>query len=261
MQFGKLPRPYLSFLRIWLAALTVLIGLGILFAGNASQATGALPQQAANAPAAPTIPAGTESLPPGASVQTFTPNLGNAIAMAFDPSDPSRLFYTVKQGTVRLIINGVLQGTTVISFAANSSGERGLLGIAMDPQFGISNRYIYVYYTSNDQGQCAGGFIENKVVRFEENGGVGTNPQEIFDSCQSAGNHVGGNIHFGADGKLYISIGDNANAANSQNVGVEQGKTHRINSDGTIPPDNPVFTDTGALPSLYVRGLRNSFDF
>src|SRR5205823_13036015 len=89
----------------------------------------------------------------------------------------------------------------------------------------------------------------------------GSNPVIIFSSPQTAGNHNGGNIHFGPDGKLYISIGDNADAANAQDVTVKNGKMHRINTDGTFPTDNPVFTQTGALPSLYVMGLRNSFDF
>jgi glucose/arabinose dehydrogenase/plastocyanin len=260
MTFGKSAAPNRPLFGMWMVLLAFLAGVGLLVAGSVS-ASASANTQATGSVAIPTIPSGTESLPPGATLETFTPNMGNSIAMVFDPVDPSRIFYTVKQGTVRLIINGVLQPNPVISFSANSSGERGLLGIAMDPQFGISNRLIYVYYTSNDQGQCGGGFIENKVVRFEENNGVGSNPQEIFDSCQSAGNHVGGNIHFGPDGKLYISVGDNANAANSQIVSVEQGKTHRINPDGSIPADNPVFTGTNPLPSLYAIGLRNSFDF
>src|SRR5205823_230018 len=119
----------------------------------------------------------------------------------------------------------------------------------------LSNHYIYVYYTC---GNCT---TENRVARFTESGGSGSNPTTIFSSPQTAGNHNGGNIHFGPDGKLYISIGDNANAANSQDVTVKNGKMHRINPDGSIPPDNPVFTQTGAVPSLYVMGLRNSYDF
>src|SRR5687767_1879040 len=161
MTSGKLPGSRHLVLRASIAALALLVGLGILMVGGASQAAGVPSPQSARSVAIPTIPIGSEGLPPGASVQTVTPNLGNSIAMAFDPSDPSRIFYTVKQGTVRLIINGVLQPNPVISFSVSSSSERGLLGIAMDPDFGGSNRFIYVYYTSNDQGQCGGGFVEN----------------------------------------------------------------------------------------------------
>jgi glucose/arabinose dehydrogenase len=154
--------------------------------------------------------------------------------------------------------NGVLQAAPVITFSVDSCSERGLLGITLDPNFD-SNRYMYVYYTAHSASGC--GATTNNVARFVENNGVGINPTVIFSSTQTAGNHDGGNIHFGPDGKLYITIGENANAANSQNVTVKNGKIHRINADGSIPNDNPVFTQTGALPSLYAMGLRNSFDF
>jgi glucose/arabinose dehydrogenase len=196
---------------------------------------------------------GTEPLPAGASIQTILSNMNVPVAMAFDPA--GRLFYTEKTGDVRLYANGVLQPTPVIHFNVDSSGERGLLGIAIDPTFN-ANHYVYVYYTCGTAGGCTS--LENRVVRFVENNGVGSNPERIFWSPQTAGNHNGGNIHFGPDGNLYVSVGDNANA---QDVTVKNGKMHRINSDGTIPPDNPVFTQTGALPSLYAIGLRNSFDF
>ena len=208
--------------------------------------------------AAPAVPLdGTENLPPGASIETVLPGMTQPIAMVFD--NAGRLFYTERNtGNVRLFAGGVLQTTPVINFTISSSGERGLLGITRDPDF-ANNRYVYVYYTSPDITNCAGFNAQNKVVRFEENNGVGSNPVTIFTSCQSAGNHVGGNLHFGQDGKLYITIGDNANQANSQNLNVTQGKIHRINSDGTIPADNP-FPGAGA-PSIWALGLRNSFDF
>ncbi|MDQ6693450.1 MAG: PQQ-dependent sugar dehydrogenase [Chloroflexota bacterium] len=198
----------------------------------------------------------TEPLPAGAHVDTLLTNMNKPIALAFDPD--GRLFYTEKSGDVRLFQGGVLQSTPVIHFDADSSGERGLLGIAIDPNF-RQNHYIYIYYTALN-GQ-PGAATRNNVVRFIENNGVGSNPTTIFSSPQTAPNHNGGNIHFGPDGKLYISIGENAVPANSQDVTVPNGKMHRINADGSIPGDNPVFTQTGALPSLYAMGLRNSFDF
>jgi glucose/arabinose dehydrogenase len=197
---------------------------------------------------------GTESLPPGASVQPVLQNMHLPIAMAFDPG--GRLFYTEKDGKVRLFANGTLQPNPVITYNVSTCSERGLLGISIDPNFN-SNHYIYVYYT---QGPGCGS-TQNKVARFVENNGVGSNSVDIFSSPQDAGNHDGGNIHFGPDSKLYISIGDNANAANAQDVTVKNGKLHRINPDGSMPTDNPRFNQPGALPSLYAIGLRNSFDF
>jgi glucose/arabinose dehydrogenase len=177
--------------------------------------------------------------------------------MAFDPQ--GRLFITELTGAVRLYADGILQAAPVITFASdNVAGciDRRLLGITVDPNFS-TNHYIYVYLT--DPSECE--VAQNKVIRFVESNGTGSNPTVIFSSPQTAGIDQGGNIHFGPDGKLYVSVGHDDNAATAQDVTVKPGKMHRINSDGTIPSDNPVFTQTGALPSLYAIGLRNSFDF
>ncbi len=214
-------------------------------------------------PGAPQATVTVEPLPPGATITTYASGLESPIAMAFDTT--GRLFYTEKhsdasatQGRVRLIIGGAIQATPVITFNVDSCSERGLLGIALDPTFN-ANHYIYVYYTANPGTTC--GATTNNVARFQEVNGNGINPTIIFSSTQTAGNHNGGNIHFGPDGKLYVSIGDNANAANAQDVTVKNGKMHRLNPDGSPAPGNPVFTQTGALPSLYAMGVRNSFDF
>jgi len=189
-------------------------------------------------------PVGTEALPPGVSVQTMLPDMHRPVAMAFDPQ--GRLFYTEKDtGQVRLWVNGTLQPTPVISFQVNNFNERELLGIAIDPNFS-QNHYIYIYYTCQPGGDCP--TLENRVARFVENNGVGSNPTVIFTSPQTAGNHNGGSIHFGPDGKLYISIGENATPPNSQDLTNKNGKMHRINPDGSIPSDNPNFNRPGALP-------------
>src|SRR5205823_3647108 len=74
--------------------------------------------------------------------------------------------------------------------------------------------------------------------------------------------HNGGAIHFGSDGKLYIAVGDNANRANSQTLSNRLGKVLRVNSDGSIPVDNPFFnTAQGANRSIWALGLRNPFTF
>ena len=113
---------------------------------------------------------GTEPLPPGVSMTTILPSLSDGpVSMAFDPQ--GRLFFTEKGetdniGSVRLYANGVLQGTPVITFSADGMcSERGLLGIAIDPDFN-SNHYIYVYYTAAPGVSC--GATQNRVARFVE---------------------------------------------------------------------------------------------
>jgi glucose/arabinose dehydrogenase len=198
---------------------------------------------------------GTEPLPYGVSVQTVVTGLERPVSMAFDPQ--GRLFITERAtGFVRLYANGILQAAPVMAFPIDECGERGLLGITLDPNF-TANHYVYVFYT-----QLTGCVeTQNKVVRFVENNGVGSDPVTIFSSPQSSPIHNGGNIYFGPDGKLYVSVGDNGNWINAQDLTLPNGKIHRINPDGTIPDDNPVFTQTGTLPSIYAFGLRNSFDF
>ncbi len=216
------------------------------------------------APTARTVPAeGVEPLPPGTFIETILPGLtGRPVAMTFDPD--GRLFYTEKNsGNVRLYVNGTLRANPVIHFPVQwgDFDERGLIGIAIDPDF-ATNRYIYVYWSCGSAGGCDP--FENRLSRFEEKDGKGFNPVVIWSAPDSASSpiHNGGNIHFGPDGKLYITIGDDGDLpANSQNVMVKNGKIHRINSDGTPAPGNPVFPQTGALPTLFAMGFRNSWDF
>src|SRR5262249_36498820 len=78
----------------------------------------------------------------------------------------------------------------------------------------------------------------------------------------SAGNHNGGAIHFGVDGKLYIGVGENAKGANAQTLANLLGKLLRINSDGSIPADNPFYTSaSGRNPAIWALGFRNPFTF
>ena len=79
-------------------------------------------------------------------------------------------------------------------------------------------------------------------------------------NLSSATNHNGGAIHFGNDGKLYIAVGDNAAPSNAPRSTTTLGKVLRINSDGTIPSDNPfVSQTTGINQAIWARGLRNPF--
>ncbi|MGH9203493.1 MAG: PQQ-dependent sugar dehydrogenase, partial [Vicinamibacterales bacterium] len=147
--------------------------------------------------------------------------------------------------------------TPFLSVNVNSSGERGLLGIAFDPNFS-SNQFVYVYYTT------AASPIHNRVSRFTANGDIGTSESVILelDDLSTATNHNGGALHFGDDGKLYIAVGENATPSNAQTLSNLHGKILRINSDGSIPADNPFFnTATGKNQAIWALGLRNPFTF
>ena len=196
------------------------------------------------------------TLPAGFTETQIANGLSSPTAMDFAPD--GRLFVCLQGGNLRVIKNGALLPTPFLSLTVDSSGERGLLGIAFDPNFS-SNNFLYVYYT------VPGSPSHNRVSRFTANGDVAMGGSEVvllnLDNLSSATNHNGGAIHFGPDGKLYIAVGENANGANSQTLANLLGKVLRINSDGTIPTDNPFFNTSGARKEIWALGLRNPFTF
>lgn len=199
--------------------------------------------------AAFTLPSGfTETLvASGVSVPT---------AMAFAPD--GRLFVTQQDGKLRVIKNGTLLATPFVTLTVDANGERGLLGVAFDPDF-ATNQFVYVYHT------VAGSPPHNRVSRFTADGDVAVAGSETvileLNDLTSAKNHNGGALHFGPDDKLYVAVGDNANPANAQTVDNRLGKLLRINPDGTIPADNPFPQATDANRAIFALGLRNPFTF
>lgn len=182
--------------------------------------------------------------------------------MEFAPD--GRLFVCLQGGDLRVISGGNLLPDPFVTVATSADGERGLLGIAFDPNF-ATNHFVYVYYTVSTAP------VHNRISRFTANGDVAVVGSEAIilelDNLSSATNHNGGAIHFGADGKLYVGVGENANAVHSQTIDNRLGKILRINSDGTIPSDNPTtFPGISGSPSgvnraIWAVGLRNPFTF
>lgn len=205
-----------------------------------------------------TVPA---NLAPGFSETAVATGLNSATAMEIAPD--GKLFVAEQGGTMEVWTNGsklrsnFFQNT---SLAVAAEGECGLLGIAFDPGY-ASNRFIYVYYTTTAADR------HNRVSRFTANaaGDLAVAGSEVIiweGQAHGASNHNGGAIHFGADGKLYIATGDNANGNDSQSLSSLHGKVLRINANGTIPSDNPFFNQTtGAFRAIWARGLRNPFTF
>jgi len=196
------------------------------------------------------------TLPSGFTETNLTTALTNPTAMAMAPD--GRIFVCQQGGALRVIKNDALLATPFVTLTVNSAGERGLLGIAFDPDF-LTNHFLYVYYTTPTPA------IHNRISRFTANGDVAVPGSELvlFElNNLNATNHNGGALHFGRDRKLYASVGDNANGGNSQVLTNLLGKVHRLNNDGSIPIDNPFYnTASGVNRSIWALGLRNPFTF
>jgi glucose/arabinose dehydrogenase len=206
---------------------------------------------AASAPALAAVPAGFVQ-------RTLVSGLSAPTAMAFAPD--GRIFVCQQGGALRVIREGQLLATPFVQLTVDfpADSERGLLGVAFDPDF-VTTPYVYVYYTVPGPG------VHNRISRFLADGDVATGSEQILlelNPLSSATNHNGGALHFGADGKLYAAVGENANGANSQTLTNLLGKILRLNKDGSIPSDNPFYnTATGNNRAIWALGLRNPFTF
>ncbi len=221
---------------------------------------------------------------PNLRVRTVVENLDQPTTMAFLGAND---FFVLEKATgqVKRVVNGVVQ-STVLDLAVNSGSERGLLGIALHPDF-PATPHVYLYWTESTTGADTTVLSEtpllgNRVDRFVWNGSMLTFDQNIIrlralqpaferepTPAAGRGNHDGGVIKFGPDGKLYIFIGDTGRRGWLQNLlngpyqpgdplfgtddnfgGPEPDDAHltgsifRLNPDGTTPADNP-FTGNG----------------
>ncbi len=119
------------------------------------------------------------------------------------------------------------------------------MGLTLSPKF-ASDNLIYLYFTSNDNGQ------KNRVASFQLNGNQLSNEKIIIDNIPSRIYHDGGRLAFGPDGMLYITTGDATSPNLAQDLNSLAGKTLRLMPDGQIPADNPFGT------AVWSYGHRNS---
>ena len=162
-----------------------------------------------------------------------------------------RMFYNERlTGRVRLVnSNWQLDPTPFCSVSIQTAGEQGLLGLALDPNFD-TNQTIYVYYTA--QGGT------NRVSRLVRQAGGSCAETVILPNLPTSGNHNGGIITFGPDGKLYVVIGDAEVPSNAQNPDSLAGKILRVNTDGSAASGNPFLSSANAQ-KVFSLGHRNSF--
>ena len=206
------------------------------------------------------LPAISQAAVPAGFKETIVArNLAKPTRMAIAPD--GRIFVAEQAGKIRVVDRGHLlpQPFLNITTKVDSRAERGLLGIAFDPNF-HTNQWIYVYYTSKKP------VPHNRVSRFTANGDVVMPGSEKIllemQPLSGALNHNGGALHFGGDGKLYIGVGDNADRGNAQSLSTLKGKILRINKDGSIPADNPYYHNAlGINRAIWAMGLRNPFSF
>lgn len=180
-------------------------------------------------------------------VETILRGLSTPWAIDFAPD--GRIFLTERPGRIRVVERGQLRAEPWLALEVAASGEAGLMGLAIDPQF-AQNRFVYVAYSYR-----TGVFsVRNRLVRLREDSksGSGVMDKILIDDIPGSNNHDGGRVKFASDGKLYWTMGDAQTTRYAQNLKSLNGKFLRLNPDGSIPADNP-------FPNSYVYsyGHRN----
>jgi glucose/arabinose dehydrogenase len=199
---------------------------------------------------------GSRTVPAGfTSNESFVGGL--TLATAFAALPDGRLLVAEQAGDL-LVLNG--DGTpigTMLSVPAVLGEERGLLGVAVHPDF-AHNGYIYIYYTTSDSPSP-----HNRISRFTVSGDTAGSEEQLINLPQlTQVFHNGGSLHFGTDGKLYVGVGDNQQSDLAQDLSSPLGKLLRFNDDGSIPGDNPFCATNGNLAcAVWAYGLRNPFNF
>lgn len=229
---------------LWLSrlSLAVLLGLAALFAASVQGARAAA------------LVVTTGGVPPGFAKTQLAHGLKNPTVFAFAPNGD--IYIGQQAGAILIYRNGAVLPMPLITLPTDGTGEKGLLGLALDPNY-ASNGYIYVSYTTLDEhAQLSRITVQNGVASL-------TSEHIIYRGNQLQNMHHSGNdLHIGPDGKLWWSVGDNVPAiTNAQTLTNIYGKILRFNLDGTIPSDNPFLHIPGAVPAIYAYGLRNPFRF
>ncbi len=179
---------------------------------------------------------------------------GLDLSTGFEIAPDGRIFITEQEGKVKIYKNRELLSEPFMDLNSFSKGENGLLGLEFDPNF-EENGYLYLYYVDEER--------EGNLIRVDATEDKFTgNPTHLFTPEFKSNNiHQGGTIEFGPDGKLYLSLGDNENSENAQDLTNSRGAILRLNKDGSVPEDNPFVDEEDIRPEIWAYGLRNPFRF
>lgn len=184
--------------------------------------------------------------------RVYIENVALPVGLSFAPD--GRLFFgEVNKGQVRVADGAVLRPEPFLTVQVAQGGERGLLGVTLDPGF-EENGWVYVYYTVPKK---SGRSDHNRLVRYTDRAGRATEPTVILDEIPAdvRGVHNGGRMRFGPDGKLYVLTGaPGEENRKAQDWEALEGKVLRLNPDGSVPTDNPV---PGS--PIYAAGFRNPY--
>jgi aldose sugar dehydrogenase len=200
--------------------------------------------------AAPALAAPGAGSVGGFSAQEVVGGLAFPAAFTFAPD--GRIFYGERfSGEIRIYDPDTESDTLFFTVEdLETSGERGLLGIALHPNYPAVPR-VYAYATRNV------GTIRNQILRLRDSGGTGCCQRVIFSSDTVSGSyHDGGRILFGPDDRLYAIVGEAHDPSNAQDLSNNAGKILRMTPNGGVPSGNPF---PGSL--IWAYGIRNSFGF
>ena len=212
--------------------------------------------------------------PPGLTLKLdpfITAGLNSPVYLA-QPLNDARIFVVEQAGTIRVILNGVLQTTPFLNITSKvvSGGERGPFSVAFHPQY-AANHFFYVYYTTQASGNLAGGdlVVERYTTTANPEVADAASAKLIITTAHSTQtNHNGGLVSFGPDGMLYAGFGDGGGGGdptgNGQNQNALLGSLLRLDVSSepyTIPPSNPFFNQAGKRGEIWAKGLRNPWRY
>jgi len=206
------------------------------------------------------------SVPTGIELEPIVLGLTNPVGIVSAEDASGRLFLVEQGGRIRIFDGSALLTTPFLDISALilSGGERGLLGLAVHPNYAV-NGFFYVNYTDTNGDTV----IARYQVSPDPNVADPSSASILLSVAQPFPNHNGGDLHFGPDGFLYIALGDGGSAGDpdnrAQNLGELLGKILRIDVDSAVPyfvpPTNPFVGVAGARPEIWAWGLRNSWRF